>query len=45
MDGPRGPASQAIDLGYLYTSVGNDLGVMADKQKVCAGQRVEWRLR
>ena len=40
------PRSQAIELGYLYTNVGTDLGVMtANQEEFAAGRRVEWRLR
>jgi enoyl-CoA hydratase/carnithine racemase len=40
------PRSQAIDLGYLYTNIGTDLGVLtANQEEFAAGRRVEWRLR
>jgi enoyl-CoA hydratase/carnithine racemase len=40
------PRSQALELGYLYTNVGTDLGVLAaNQQEFAAGRRVEWRLR
>ena len=40
------PRAQAIDLGYLYTNIGTDLGVLTENQaEFAAGRRVEWRLR
>jgi enoyl-CoA hydratase/carnithine racemase len=40
------PRTQAIDLGYLYTNIGTDLGVLSrEQEEFAAGRRVEWRLR